>query len=109
MRVHRLLIALLVVLVGLTGSAAAQDKIVIKAGHVLAPSEPTHVALLKWAERMKERTHGRVEIWGPIIERIASDASSSVEPIDDLRGTVDYKRHLVHVLVRRALSAAAQH
>jgi aerobic carbon-monoxide dehydrogenase medium subunit len=44
-----------------------------------------------------------------LIERIASDASSSVEPIDDLRGTVDYKRHLVHVLVRRALSAAAQH
>ncbi len=44
-----------------------------------------------------------------LIERIASDASSSVEPIDDLRGTVDYKRHLVHVLVRRALGAAAQH
>ena len=44
-----------------------------------------------------------------LIERIASDASSSVEPIDDLRGTVDYKRHLVHVLVRRALSAAPQH
>ncbi len=38
-----------------------------------------------------------------LIERIAADASSSVEPIDDLRGTVDYKRHLVHVLVRRAL------
>ena len=44
-----------------------------------------------------------------LIERIAADASSSVEPIDDLRGTVDYKRHLVHVLVRRALGAAAQH
>lgn len=44
-----------------------------------------------------------------LIERIASDASSSVDPIDDLRGTVDYKRHLVHVLVRRALGAAAQH
>lgn len=44
-----------------------------------------------------------------LIERISSDASSSVDPIDDLRGTVDYKRHLVHVLVRRALGAAAQH
>ena len=40
-----------------------------------------------------------------LIERIASDASSRVEPSEDLRGTIDYKRHLVQVLVRRALSA----
>jgi tripartite ATP-independent transporter DctP family solute receptor len=45
-----------------SGLAAAQEKIVIKAGHVLAPTEPTHLALLKWAERMKERTQGRVEL-----------------------------------------------
>jgi carbon-monoxide dehydrogenase medium subunit len=44
-----------------------------------------------------------------LIERIAMDAGQSVDPIDDLRGTADYKRHVVHVLVRRALSAAAQH
>ncbi|HYT55222.1 MAG TPA: xanthine dehydrogenase family protein subunit M [Verrucomicrobiae bacterium] len=44
-----------------------------------------------------------------LIERIALAAGQSVDPIDDLRGTADYKRHLVHVLVRRALSAAAQH
>jgi tripartite ATP-independent transporter DctP family solute receptor len=44
------------------GSVLAGEKIVIKAGHVLAPSEPTHVALLKWAERMKERTGGQVEM-----------------------------------------------
>jgi carbon-monoxide dehydrogenase medium subunit len=44
-----------------------------------------------------------------LIERIASDAGQSVDPIDDLRGTAPYKRHVVHVLVRRALSAAAQH
>lgn len=42
--------------------AEAAEKIVIKAGHVLAPTEPTHLALLKWAERMKERTGGRVEM-----------------------------------------------
>lgn len=44
------------------GPAPAADKIVIKAGHVLAPTEPTHLALLKWAERMKERTGGQVEM-----------------------------------------------
>ena len=42
--------------------AMAGEKIIIKAGHVLAPSEPTHLALLKWAERVKERTGGQVEM-----------------------------------------------
>lgn len=42
-----------------------------------------------------------------LIERIANDASRNVDPIDDLRGTADYKRHLVHVLTRRALAALA--
>ena len=44
------------------GPAIAGEKIIIKAGHVLAPTEPTHLALLKWAERVKERTGGQVEI-----------------------------------------------
>ena len=43
-----------------------------------------------------------------MIERIAKDASRNADPIDDLRGTADYKRHLVHVLVRRTLIAAAR-
>jgi aerobic carbon-monoxide dehydrogenase medium subunit len=42
-----------------------------------------------------------------LIERIAQNAGRNVDPIDDLRGTADYKRHLVHVLTRRALSALA--
>jgi TRAP-type C4-dicarboxylate transport system substrate-binding protein len=63
-RSRRGFLALVAVAVGvaLSGTAVAQDKIVIKAGHVLAPTEPTHLALLKWAERMKERTKGRVEM-----------------------------------------------
>lgn len=38
------------------------------------------------------------------IEEIARRAAEAVDPVDDLRGPADYKRRLVSVLVRRALS-----
>lgn len=40
-----------------------------------------------------------------LIDSIAFEAARLVEPIDDLRGPADYKRHLVRVLVRRAITA----
>jgi aerobic carbon-monoxide dehydrogenase medium subunit len=43
-----------------------------------------------------------------LMEQIATEASRTVDPIDDLRGSADYKRHLVQVLVPRALSTVAQ-
>ena len=57
-----LVAAALVILAALTAPAGAGEKIVIKAGHVLAPTEPTHIGLEKWAARMKERTGGQVEM-----------------------------------------------
>ena len=42
-----------------------------------------------------------------LIERIASDAARSVDPIEDVRGPADYKRHLVRILTRRAITAVA--
>jgi carbon-monoxide dehydrogenase medium subunit len=39
-----------------------------------------------------------------LMGEIAQKAGESVDPIEDLRGTVDYKRQLVKVLVRRALT-----
>lgn len=38
----------------------------------------------------------------------AAQASRDCEPFEDLNGTVEYKRRLVNVLVRRALNAALQ-
>jgi len=43
-----------------------------------------------------------------LMEQIATEASRAVDPIDDLRGSADYKRHLVQVLVPRALSTLVQ-
>ena len=42
-----------------------------------------------------------------LIEHIAAEAARSIDPFDDVRGPVDYKRQLVGVLVRRAIAALA--
>ncbi len=39
-----------------------------------------------------------------LIDSIAFEAARLVEPIGDLRGSAEYKRHLVRVLVRRAIT-----
>ena len=61
---RRLGVVLVLIGVGLVlgaGPAVAADY-VIKLGHVIAPSEPIHQAFERMAERVKERTKGRVEI-----------------------------------------------
>jgi TRAP-type C4-dicarboxylate transport system substrate-binding protein len=42
--------------------AQSKAKYVIKLNHVLAPTEPYHQGFLKWAENVKKRTNGAVEI-----------------------------------------------
>jgi aerobic carbon-monoxide dehydrogenase medium subunit len=42
-----------------------------------------------------------------LINGIAREAARAVDPIDDLRGSVGYKRHLIKFLTRRALAALA--
>ena len=63
----RLLASILTVVISgyffLPQMAAAENKTYkIKWAHVLAPSEPTHIAALEAAERIKERTAGAVQI-----------------------------------------------
>lgn len=43
-----------------------------------------------------------------VVEKMAGVAASEVDPMDDNRGSAEYKRELVRVLVRRAMQEALQ-
>jgi aerobic carbon-monoxide dehydrogenase medium subunit len=90
--------------VGIAALATMDKDICMELRLVIGAVSPKPIRL-KGGESMARGA----KLTAELIERIAVDAGQSVDPIDDLRGTADYKRHVVHVLVRRALSAAAQH
>jgi len=70
---------------------------------VVGAVSPRPVRIVK-AEEMARGQRLTVKL----MAQIATEASRAVAPIDDLRGPADYKRHLVEVLVPRALSTVAQ-
>ncbi len=85
------------------GAAVTLDGDRIKAARIaLAAVGPTPILASKAAESLvgKKLDEAALEAAG----RLASEASS---PIDDMRGTAEYRRHVTAVLTRRALKIAA--
>jgi carbon-monoxide dehydrogenase medium subunit len=73
----------------------------VKARIALASVAPTPVRATA-AERALE---GQA-LTPDLIERAAGLAVDAAQPIDDQRGSVEFRRHLVRVLTRRTLTTA---
>ncbi len=59
------------------------------------------------AKRAEEVLRGK-PITDATLRQMGEIAATEVDPMDDNRGTADYKRHLVTILVRRAVQEAVQ-
>jgi tripartite ATP-independent transporter DctP family solute receptor len=56
------ILILLIFTLGLALAAGAEDKITIRLGHIRDTNHPTHVAALKFKDRVNEKSGGRIEI-----------------------------------------------
>lgn len=61
-KINVVLLIVMALLLLCSSLVSAQAKYVLKFNHVLSPNEPYHQGFLNWAERVKERTNGEVEI-----------------------------------------------
>ncbi|SHF29159.1 tripartite ATP-independent transporter solute receptor, DctP family [Desulfacinum infernum DSM 9756] len=55
-------VLLAAVVLALSPTAQAKAKYELRFNHVLGPTHPYHAGFLKWAQRVKERTNGELEI-----------------------------------------------
>lgn len=77
-----------------------KDGVCEEACLVVGAVSPTPVRV----QKAEEVARGE-RVTSTLIETMSVEASRAIEPIEDLRGSADYKRHLVRVLTRRALTA----
>jgi aerobic carbon-monoxide dehydrogenase medium subunit len=87
---------------GVVAMVGSENGICREARLVIGAVSTTPVRVRK----AEEMARGR-DLTAELIEEMAVEAQRAVDPIDDLRGPADYKRHIVRVLARRALAAAA--
>jgi carbon-monoxide dehydrogenase medium subunit len=92
-----------IAVVGVASQVWLNDGVCGKARIVLAAVAPTPVR----ATAAEQALEGQ-PLTPPAIERAADLAVQAARPIDDQRGSADFRRHLVRVLTRRTLTIALQ-
>ena len=84
--------------VGVTATVRMRDRQCEEVRLVVGAVSPVPVRVYP----AEEMARGKV-LEDDLIEKMAAEAAGAVDPIDDLRGPADYKRHVVRVISRRAL------
>lgn len=57
------------------------------------------------AERSEQMLTGK-KLDGALIDQAAAEATRNIDPIEDINGSAEYRRHLTHIYVARALQEA---
>lgn len=92
-----------IAVVGVGASITRDGDKCVAARIALAAVGPTPILASKAAEALVGRKLGDAAL-----AKAAELAIAASSPIDDMRGTAEYRRHVVGVLTRRALSIAAE-
>jgi carbon-monoxide dehydrogenase medium subunit len=88
---------------GVAALARIQDGVCQELRLVVGALSPRPARIHKGEEMARQQ-----RITGDLLERLGAEASRCVDPMDDVRGSAEYKRHLAGVLVRRAVAALAR-
>ncbi len=92
-----------IAVVGVGASVTLEGDKCVAARIALAAVGPTPILASKAAEALIGR-----KLDDAALGKAAQLAIAASTPIDDMRGTAEYRRHIVGVLTRRAVSIAAE-
>jgi carbon-monoxide dehydrogenase medium subunit len=85
-----------------------EEEICADASVVLGAVAPTPRIARRATELLVGKAAGELETGGENLGAVARAAMEESEPIDDLRGSVEFRRNLVGTLTERAVAAALQ-
>ncbi len=88
---------------GVAAFVALQDGVCRELRVAIGAVSPRPVRICAGEEMAKNK-----ELAAELIDRVAAEAGRAVDPVDDIRGPAEYKRHLVRVLTRRAIFSCLQ-
>ncbi len=89
--------------IGVAAMVRQRDGVCAEARLVIGATTPTPVRV-----HDAEALAAGQPLDAALLQRMAAAAGAAIEPVDDLHGPAEYKRHVAQVLARRALTACLE-